>query len=66
MKDVHIEKCPFCGGTEFVKGWQRSYGQVYAGPKDGEDLFHILCKDCGSVVRSYVAYTGAFKPYENK
>jgi predicted nucleic-acid-binding Zn-ribbon protein len=50
------EKCPYCGGTELVtakqapgiesaKKWINFKGQL---------LYHIICLNCGTVVRSYV------------
>lgn len=59
MKEVEIATCPFCGGGEFVETKVMSYGGVYVTPASSmglrhEYLFATVCKDCGSVVRTYV------------
>lgn len=56
MKEIKIEQCPFCGGTEFIEGRMSAFGGVYAEKGMHGDLVHALvCRDCGSIVRSYVA-----------
>ena len=56
LHSIQINKCPFCGGTEFVYGYQSGYGAV----TDNESLMswqvlrHVICRNCGSVVHSYV------------
>ena len=55
MKNVKIAECPFCGGMEFVEGCHRGYGAIAgSGLLASSDLYHQICRDCGSVVRSYV------------
>lgn len=50
-----IDKCPFCGGDEFIVGIQQGYAAVH-----GEGMFtmgslkHVICTTCGVVVQSYV------------
>lgn len=50
--------CPYCGGTEMGKGKQFYQGAVYRYDAitllKGRPLIHIICKSCGTVVRSYV------------
>lgn len=58
MKEVKIEKCPFCGGGEMIETRVSSYGGVYISPvkKGGfrsAALFATVCRGCGSVVRTY-------------
>ena len=55
MKEVKIEKCPFCGGTEFIECKMQSYGGVYiyTGAFRNEMLYSTVCRDCGSVVRMF-------------
>lgn len=58
MKDVKIEKCPFCGGEEMIETRLESYGGVYVSPaqKGGfrsAALYAIVCRNCGSVVRTF-------------
>lgn len=54
MKD----KCFNCGGKNFVIGVQGSYAEVYPAGKiftlKSQKLYHVICKDCGTVVRSFV------------
>ena len=54
------EICPHCGGTEMVKGTQRQHAKVFSYTvrplEHGQELIHIICKNCGTVVRSYVDY----------
>ena len=58
MKEVKIEKCPYCGGIELIETKACSYGGVYlvpthkAGAHDAY-LYATVCRDCGSVVRTY-------------
>lgn len=51
----YVSTCPFCGGHEFIKGVQTGYAQVSGqGWTLSSNLCHEICRDCGSVVRSYV------------
>ena len=56
MKEIRITACPFCSGTEFAVGYQGGYGALASkeGAWLGVPLYHTVCRDCGSVVRSYV------------
>lgn len=55
---MNIEKCPYCGNTEFVKGKQDAYAKIYPINKiftlKSQALYHIICLNCGAVVKSYV------------
>jgi hypothetical protein len=53
---VQIKECPFCKGTEFVYGYQGGYGVVTGSDSiwSSQTLHHIICRNCGSVVHSYV------------
>lgn len=54
MKDIKIDNCPFCGGEEFIDCKLSSYGGVYISRKMRDvSLNAIVCRDCGSVVRTY-------------
>lgn len=48
--------CPYCGGSEFIETYQDSYGAISAvqNKLGGCALYHSVCRNCGSVVRSYV------------
>lgn len=58
MAKVNIKtiKCPYCGGTDFVKGYQAGNGGIVSTerPLTGTWLYHDICLDCGNVARSYV------------
>jgi predicted nucleic-acid-binding Zn-ribbon protein len=52
-----IKFCPYCSGTQFITGRQDGYGAVVpAGALSlkSQKLYHVICLNCGSVVRSYV------------
>jgi len=54
MKEIKIEKCPYCGGEELIECVGDSYGGVYVSRKwRSARLYVTVCRDCGSVVRSY-------------
>ena len=56
MRDQYVPVCPYCGGTEMIESLQSGYAAITA--KDnifgGVSLYHSVCRNCGSVVRSYV------------
>lgn len=57
MNDKIIDdRCPYCGGSEFITGKQDGYAVVYGVDTfwNGQVLYHVICRSCGSVVRSYV------------
>lgn len=55
MKNINIAECPFCGSLEFVEGCHTGYGEITgSGFLTSASLYHQICRDCGSVVRSYV------------
>lgn len=56
LHPIQINQCPFCGCTEFVYGYQAGYGAVIGNQTQlsGQALRHIICRNCGSVVHSYV------------
>lgn len=58
MKEIKMEKCPFCGGEELLECFLNSYGGCYVSYKASkiyrdERLYALVCRDCGSVVRTY-------------
>ena len=50
--------CPHCGSLETVSGKQTTDGSVIRTDSKpmfyGLDLYHVICKKCGTVIRSYV------------
>ncbi|MCR5806462.1 MAG: hypothetical protein K6G68_05425 [Oscillospiraceae bacterium] len=53
MKQISITDCPFCGGKKFTEAKARFVSPIDDG-FHGSVLFHTICLDCGSVVRSYI------------
>jgi DNA-directed RNA polymerase subunit RPC12/RpoP len=59
------DTCPYCGGTELMKGKQFSQGCVFPYEKKTmwgtqHDLVHLICRGCGTVVRSYIEHPEQF------
>ena len=56
MSDKYVLACPYCGGKEVIETYQTSYGEVTAVSYKfgGVALYHSICRNCGSVLRSYV------------
>lgn len=48
--------CPYCGSTEFVVGKEnKTYGGISkSGNFTGQPICHDICKNCGTIVRSFV------------
>ena len=55
MKDLEITNCQYCGGEQFIEGRLSAYGGVYieTGVFRGAALYATVCRDCGSVIRTY-------------
>ena len=57
MKEVKIEKCPYCGGEEFIECNVSSMTGTVCVSKGiaryNAILFATVCRDCGSVVRLF-------------
>ena len=53
-------KCPWCGSDKMVYGVQTDRGRVNPAKKvtlsAGENVIHVICKECGTIVRSYVQH----------
>ena len=58
MKMEEKYKCSWCGCEEVVYGVQTDRGKVRQAKKitldEGQALIHVICKSCGTVLRSYV------------
>lgn len=64
MKEIKIDKCPYCESTDFAKGYQLAQESVYPqsfGFKMGSSIEHIICKECGSIIHSKVKNIKRFK-----
>lgn len=55
MENNSMTVCPYCGKSEFIEAYQ-DYGAITAvqNKLGGCALYHSVCRNCGSVVRSYV------------
>lgn len=56
MKEVTIEKCPFCGGEERIETKVSSMVSPVCVAKSETaraSLFATVCRDCGSVIRLF-------------
>ena len=55
-RDQYVKVCPYCGGTEIITGFQSAYASIIAvqHKTGGCALYHSVCRNCGSVLRSYV------------
>lgn len=53
---IRDDRCPYCEGSEFIKGKHEGYGAVQSLESVwlSQTLYHVICRQCGSVVRSYV------------
>lgn len=56
MKEIKIEKCPYCSGKEFIESTVSSMvsGVCVSNSSTRKAmLFATVCRDCGSVVRFF-------------
>ena len=52
---LNMERCPFCGYSEFIEARQYApEAYVSAQALFGQELKYVICRHCGSVVRTYV------------
>lgn len=69
MKNIIIERCPYCDSTDIGIGYQLGSGQLYAdlyayhSTAECSHIEHLLCKDCGSILHSRAVQTDMFHPY---
>lgn len=56
MTDRFVTYCPYCGGTEMIETCQSGYGAISSTQNAfcAAALYHVVCRNCGSVARSYV------------
>ena len=69
VKEVKIEKCPFCGGEELIETIISSYGGVTINRLSdlhSVSLFATVCRNCGSVVRTYCKYPEKLYPKKER
>lgn len=67
MKEIKLERCPFCGGTEFLDGRVGALGgvQIEKGIHYSA-VYALVCRDCGSIVRAYVSDAEKLLPKEER
>ena len=82
VKKLKNLSCPFCGGTEFVKG-RRSGGLYYQplilplrihrepllslhAPAAEQFTICVFCKNCGSLIREYIRYPKLLEDKDKK
>lgn len=56
MNEQKLYVCPWCGGKDVVEGIQSTYAKVQPNKAlilKGENLIHVICKNCGTVVCFY-------------
>ncbi len=59
--------CPHCGNTrDFIEGKQNSYSNIWFGFLKARIPRHIICLNCGTIVRSYIPKVEKLKPKESK
>jgi len=49
--------CPCCAGKNTIVAKQSGHGAIYRAKNlfgMGKALYHIVCLDCGTVIRSYI------------
>lgn len=66
--DVIELRCPYCDGTEIVEATQGGYGQITAvtSPWYACSVFHLVCRDCGTIIRSFVKDPEKLVKYKNR
>ena len=59
---IPVQRCPWCGSTEFVVGYQGYEAMMTYTPGGftGKKIKHLICKNCGIVVASQVANTAKY------
>ncbi len=53
MKEVVIDKCLYCGGTELKEFPLCGFASLMGRGLRSSNLYALTCRDCGSVVRLY-------------
>lgn len=64
---IKISKCCFCGCDEFIYDAQKNYAALQGeGALTTAVLKHTICRNCGSVVRSYVEDPEELLKFKNR
>lgn len=60
--DIKVDKCPYCGHDEFGLGFQEDYARIVKSYfRFGQTPYHIICLNCGSIVRTFIENPKSFK-----
>lgn len=62
MEEIKIERCLYCGSQQIVEAHLSSYGgaTIERGKTKGSGIHILICKNCGSVLRAFIADTKMF------
>lgn len=63
MNQWKTDKCPYCGSSNFVSGYQMGQGSLMTNKMgiSGSRIEHLICKDCNMIIGSRVEKTSGFK-----
>lgn len=66
VKKLKNLRCPFCDGTEMVKGLSSRFvlNEEKVSYGDRHPIFCIICKNCGSIVREYMTAPEKLPDYQ--
>ncbi len=63
------DKCPYCGKSNTVVARQNGYARISADKActfKTQTLYHIICRECGTVIRSFVKKPGKLVLRKNR
>ena len=58
-----VEKCQWCGGTDFVIGYQHQEARIMTSPNGilGCRVRYLICKSCGAILLGQIAQPEKYK-----
>ncbi len=60
-------KCLHCGNErDFIEGKQNGYGSIMFSAFKTRAPIHVVCLNCGTIVRSYVSKIEKLRPKSSK
>lgn len=68
MKQLPVQQCPYCGGTQFGVGWQQDQGLITYRRNGlfGCPVEHLICAQCGMILCSRVPDPKKYQPAQTK
>lgn len=64
---MNNDKCPYCGNdSDFIEGKQNGYGAIMFSFFNNRAPIHVVCLNCGTIVRSYVTKVEKLRPKPSK